>query len=162
RVIGRLASMLYWNRLSANYLSAANADSALSVLAGAFSAGMVVDPLSEFHLSEPHDVVSAIHVVGLARDAGARIGGEEHAGAAHLADFHIALQRRALGVRTQHVSQAGDAARGQRLDRTRRDRIDPDLPPAQILRQIPDRAFERGLGHAHDVIVRHNFFRAVV
>ena len=68
-------------------------------------------------ISEPHDVVSAIHVDGLARDARARVGRQEHAGAAHLADFHIALQRRALGMSFQHVSKARDAARGQRLDR---------------------------------------------
>ncbi len=62
----------------------------------------------------------------------------------------------------QHVSEPRDAARRQRFDRPRRDRIDPNLPPPQILRQIAHRAFQRRLGHAHDVIVRHNFFRAVI
>jgi hypothetical protein len=37
-----------------------------------------------------------------------------------------------------------------------------DLFAAEILRQITDGAFERGFRHAHDVIVRDNFFSSVV
>jgi len=69
----------------------------------------------------------------LTRDARTRIRSKEHAGASHLADVHIALQRRALGVRTQHVSETRDAARRQRLDRP------AEIALTRIFRR-PDRA----------------------
>src|SRR5436309_7476024 len=70
-------------------------------------------------ISETHDVIAAIDVNNLTSDPRACIGREKYSGAADFVDVHIALQRGAFGVGFQHVSEAGDAARGKRFDRSR-------------------------------------------
>src|SRR5713226_9307882 len=65
--------------------------------------------------SKTHDVVSAVDVEHFACDAGACVGGEKHCRAPDLTYFHVALQRRALGVRLEHVAEVGDAPRGESL-----------------------------------------------
>ena len=54
--------------------------------------------------------------------------------------------------------ETADAARGQRVDRAGTDAIDPDFFGAKIVGQIARAGFERGLSHAHDIVMRHNFF----
>ena len=61
-----------------------------------------------------------------------------------------------------HFIETADAARGQRVDRTGADAIDADFFWAEIVRQVARAGFERGLGHAHDVVMRHDFFRAII
>ena len=59
---------------------------------------------------KPHNVVSTIDVDGFAGDARAGIGRKKYAGAADFADLHVTPQWSALGVRMQHVTEAGNAA----------------------------------------------------
>src|ERR1035441_8303244 len=54
---------------------------------------------------EPHDVVSAIHVDSITRDAGTRVGREKYSGAADFAALDVALQWRPFGMRFQHVAE---------------------------------------------------------
>src|SRR5581483_7622584 len=112
--------------------------------------------------SEAHDIVAAVHVDDFSGDAGAHVGGEEDGGAGDLVDFHVSLERGALGVRLQHVHEAGDAARGQGFHRAGGDGVDAYVVLAEIGGEIADGGFQRGLGHAHDVVARDDFFGAVV
>ena len=65
----------------------------------------------------------------------------------------FAPERRDLGERAVHPLEAGDARRGQRPDRPGADRVDPDAVRPEVGREVADRRLERGLGHAHDVVV---------
>src|SRR5437588_5483840 len=112
--------------------------------------------------SKSHDVVAAVHVDYLSGDAAAAIGGEKQSGLAYLAYFDVAFQWSAFGVGFQHVPQSRDTARGERLDWPGGDGVDPNLLFAQIVGQIAHGGFESCLGHAHHVVVGHNFLAAVV
>ena len=50
----------------------------------------------------------------------------------------------------------------KRLDRARRNGVDADVLGAEIGREIAHRGLERGLGDAHDIVVRHPFLGAVI
>src|SRR5581483_9028348 len=103
--------------------------------------------------SKSHNVVAAIHVNHFAGDAGAHVGSKEEGGIGHLADLHVALQWRALGVGLEHVAETGDAARRQRLDRPGRDGIHTNALRSEVVREVPDTGLERGLGYSHNVVV---------
>ena len=75
---------------------------------------------------------------------------------------HGAAQRRVELVPLQDVAEIADAGGRERLDRAGRDRVDADVLLAQVLGEIAHARFERRLGHAHDVVVRHHLFRAVI
>ena len=47
-------------------------------------------------------------------------------------------------------------------DRPRRDGVDPDRALAEISGEIAHARFERGLGHAHHVVMRHHLLGAVI
>src|SRR5438094_2179313 len=97
--------------------------------------------------SEPHNVITAIDVNNFPRNARTRIGGKKHSRRANLIHINVALQRRPFNVRLQHVTEISDAARCKCLDRSSRNRIYPNSLPSQIVSQVADRAFERGLGY---------------
>src|SRR3954468_15630404 len=62
----------------------------------------------------------------------------------------------------QHVAQTGDAAGRKCLDRSRRNRINPNLAFSKIICQISDCALQRGLGDSHYVVVRNDFLCSVI
>src|ERR1041385_436033 len=66
--------------------------------------------------SKSHDVVAAVHVDGLASDAGAEIRSQEEGCIAYFPRFHIPFERSMLRVVFQHCAEVAHAARGQRLD----------------------------------------------
>src|SRR5258708_36208909 len=73
--------------------------------------------------SKSHDVVAAIHVDDFAGHATAGVGGEEDSGRADFSYFYVAAEGSALGVGFQHIAKARNAAGGESLDGTGRDRI---------------------------------------
>src|SRR5215470_14560444 len=111
-----------------------------------------------FHILKAHDVVSRVDVNGFAGDSGAEIRGQKQRGIAHLARFDVALQRRALGLRLQHLAEASYCASSQSLDWTGRNGVHTDLPWAETVSQVTHAGFQRRLGHTHHVVGRHDFF----
>ena len=107
----------------------------------------------------PHDLVAAIDVDHLPGDRRGAVAGEESAGRAEFLRQHVALERRVRFVMLQHVGETGDAARGQRVHRAGADAVHADFFRTQIVGEIARAGFERRLGHAHDVVMRHDFFR---
>jgi hypothetical protein len=111
---------------------------------------------------EPHDVVAAIHVDDFAGNGAGQVAGQVKRRAAHFALVHVAVQRRSLGMRFEHVAQCAHAARGQRLDGPGRNGVDADVLRSQLIRQVAHGRLQRGLGQRHHVVVRHHFFGGVV
>ena len=62
----------------------------------------------------------------------------------------------------QHGREPADSARGQRLHRAGGNAVHADFFRAEIVGKITRAGFETGLGHAHHVVMRHDFFRAVI
>ena len=62
----------------------------------------------------------------------------------------------------EHAGEAGDAAGGQRINRPSADAVHADFLFAQITGQITRAGFQRRLGHAHHVVVRHHAFGAEI
>src|SRR5579864_7680199 len=65
-------------------------------------------------------------------------------------------------MRLQHLAEITNAARGQGLDRSGRDSIDPNFVWAYAVSQVTDSCLQGSFGYAHDVIARYNFLRAEV
>src|SRR6266850_6620471 len=86
--------------------------------------------------SETHDVVAAIDVNRLAGNAGTCIGKQEGGSSAYLGRVHVAFQRRAVGMRLEHVAQPCDGTRGKRLDGPRGNGIDANALWPQVVCQI--------------------------
>src|ERR1700684_2664418 len=108
------------------------------------------------------DVVTGVDMENFAGDA-ARHGRQEVDGAlADLLDGHRATQRRVVFVPPQYVPKVADAGGGERFDRAGRDRVDANALFAQVGREIANAGLERSLGDAHDIIVRHPLFRAII
>ena len=72
----------------------------------------------------------------------------------------VALERGALAAVMEHLLEAGNPGRRQRLDRARRDGVDPDALGPQVVSQIAHARLQRRLGHAHHVVVRDHLFRS--
>ncbi len=108
------------------------------------------------------DVVAGIDVMDLAGDAARQVGEEIHRRVADLVDRHGAAQRRVVLVPAEDVAEVADAGRRQRLDRPGRDGVDADVLAAEVGGEIAHRRFQRRLGDAHDVVVRHPFLGAVI
>src|SRR6185437_1854979 len=113
-------------------------------------------------LSEPHDVVAAVDVDGFSGDAGAGVGSQKHAGVSNFFDLHITAEGRAFRMSLQHVTQTGDTAGGESLDRARRDGVDPNFLRSKVAGEIADGALQSGFGDGHHVVMRDNFLRAKV
>ncbi len=97
-----------------------------------------------------------------AGDTGGEVGEEIHPGAAELVERDPALQRRMLLLKREHEARIGNAGAGERPDRPRGDGVDADAIGAEIDREVAHRCFERGLGDAHGVVVRHRPLAAIV
>src|SRR5918997_1609126 len=50
--------------------------------------------------------------------------------------------------------KAADAFRGERLDRARRDEVDPNAASPEVAGEVARGAFQGGLGHPHPVVGR--------
>src|SRR5262249_42908002 len=72
-----------------------------------FAAPTLNCELATVNLLEPHDVVAAIDVNRFPGNSRTAVGQQERTGGTHLRGINISLQRRALGVRFQHLPQAG-------------------------------------------------------
>ncbi len=55
-----------------------------------------------------------------------------------------------------HFADTGYSAGSQCLDRPGRNRIHANVLRTEVVRQIADGGFQRGLGHTHDIVVRHD------
>src|SRR6185437_14048957 len=108
------------------------------------------------------DVIAAIDVMDLAGDARAQRAQQIKAGAADLFERDVALQRRVVLVPFEDVAEIADARRGERLDRAGRDRVDANALAAQIDGEIAHAGLERGLAHAHHVVMRHHALGAEI
>lgn len=97
-----------------------------------------------------------------AGDAAGPRAAEEQAGVADFLRFDITAQRGAFGNDIENFGEAGNAARGQSVDGTRGYCVDADIHRAEIRGEIAHAGFQRGLGGAHHVVIRHDFFRAVI
>src|SRR5258708_12229952 len=120
------------------------------------------EPISQRVLLESHDVVAAIHVNHLASDAAAGVGGEEDTSRADFFHVDISAEGGALGVRFQHVAEAGDAAGGEGLDGASGDCVHANVLLTEFVREITHRAFQAGFGYAHHVLAGPDFLRTYV
>ena len=84
------------------------------------------------------------------------------AGLADFVDRHVPLERRVVLVPFEDVAEIADAGGRQRPDGPRRDRVAANPTGAQVDGDVADAGLERCLGHAHDVVVRHHLFGAVI
>src|ERR1035441_7274054 len=112
--------------------------------------------------SHPHDLIPAVHVKDLAGNGGGAIAGEEQAGGAQILGQDVALALRVVFVVLEHLVEAANAPRGQRVHRAGADAVDADLLRAEIVGEIARAGFEGGLGHTHHVVMGYDFLRAVV
>src|SRR5882724_3731956 len=131
--------------------------------------GLRIEPLQElgdlgrrFGAQHADDVIAAVDVVNLAGDAGRQLAQEIESGAADIFGRDVALQRRVELVPFENIAKIADARRRQGLDRARGDGVDPDVLAAEVGGHIADAGFERRLGHAHDIVMRHHALGAVV
>ncbi len=109
------------------------------------------------------DVVAGIDMMHFAGDAARQVGEQIHRRVAHLLDRHGAPQRRVVFVPLRGCS-------GSRRCRTAASVL---IGPAEMALtrmfllaeiggEIAHRRLERGLGDAHDVVVRHPLLGAVI
>src|ERR1043166_2826652 len=112
--------------------------------------------------SDRHDVVTAVDVDDLAGDPRRERRGQEERGIAHLAQLHVALERRLLRVVLEDLREAADTAGSQRVDGPRRDRVHTNPPHADVGGEIADGRLQRRLGDAHDVVAGRHLLGAVV
>src|SRR5882724_353029 len=109
-----------------------------------------------------HNVVAAIDVNGFTSDAGSAGREKECGGGADFASVNVAAERSAFGVALEHVAEAGNAASGERFERTCGDSVDTNILGAQVAGEITNAGLERGFRDAHDVVFWNDFFRAKV
>ena len=87
---------------------------------------------------------------------------QEGGGGAHVIDADQAA-RGCLRLRlVEQRVELGNARGGARRERSGRDRVDANALRAELGRDVADRAFERRLGDAHDVVVLHHHLAAVI
>ena len=82
-----------------------------------------------------------------------------------MADFvlsNVAFQRRIQFVPTQDFAEIADTGSGQRLNRTGGNCIDADILHAEVNGSVADGGIKRGLGNAHDIVVRQGSFAAQI
>src|SRR5579883_416239 len=101
------------------------------------------------------DVVAGIDEVDFAGDAGREIGQKIKPGAAELVERYAAMQRRMTLLESEHRARVADTGARQGADWARGDRIDANGAATEIDGKIADRSFERCLGDAHGVVIRH-------
>ncbi|SVD08661.1 uncharacterized protein METZ01_LOCUS361515, partial [marine metagenome] len=107
-------------------------------------------------------MVAAVDVDHLTSDGCAAVTGEEHASLAEFLSGNVAFERRVGRVVLHQVGESGDAASGQGVHRAGTDAVHANFLFTKVGRQITRARLKRRLGHAHDVVVRNNFLRAVV
>ena len=78
---------------------------------------------------------------------------QEHRGVSHLGCFDRPPQRRPIAIDLQNAGEAGDPRSRERLDRSRGDGVHADVLRPEIGREVADGRLERGLRHAHHVVV---------
>ena len=98
----------------------------------------------------------------LARDCAREIREQIECGAADLVQRRRALQKRVVALEVEDHARIRDAGAGQRPHRPGRDGVDADALAAEIGREITHGGFQRRLGHAHDVVRRHDPLRAAI
>ena len=81
---------------------------------------------------------------------------------AHLVLLGVLAQGGMVAMVLQHLREPVHAGGGQGLDGAGGDRVDADAARAEVRGQVAHRGLERGLGHAHHVVVRHHALAAEV
>src|SRR5579864_2576999 len=109
-----------------------------------------------------HYLIAGIDINDLSGDGGGPVAGKKGAGGAEFVGEYIAFQGRVGFIMLEHFGKAADAAGGEGIHWAGADAIDADFFRAEIVRQITRAGFQRSFGDAHYVVVRHDFFRAVV
>src|SRR6185437_8335018 len=102
------------------------------------------------------DVVAGVDEVHLAGDAARQVAEQIGGGAADLVERDVELERRLRLVPLEHGPGVADGRAGQRAHRAGGNRVHADAVAAEIGSQIAHARFERGLGDAHDVVVRRD------
>jgi hypothetical protein len=111
-------------------------------------------------LRHAQHVIAAVDMDDLAGGAGAVVRAQPDRGAADRLQRGVGAQG---GVRLGMAERAGaaDGGPGEGLHRAGRDRVDADALRAKVIGQIAHGGFQRGLGHAHHVVVRRHPVRAL-
>ena len=97
-----------------------------------------------------------------ARDSAAQVAQQVEGGTADLADRDVAPERRVILVPLQDIAEVADAAGRQRLDRTGRNSVDPDILGTEVGREVAYACLQRRFCYTHDVVMGHNTFGPVV
>ena len=100
-----------------------------------------------------------VHFAGNARR---EVGQEIQPRTADIVDRDVAAHGCVEFVPLQDVAEIADPAGRQCLDRPGADRVDANAFGAEIIGEILHARFQRRLGHAHDIVMRDDFFRAVI
>src|SRR5690606_26336165 len=104
----------------------------------------------------------AVNVRDLASDAGRQVRQQERGGIAHVFNGDGAAQWCSGFHKLENKLEVFDAGRGKCFDGAGRDTVGANPQGAQVGGQITHAGFQRGLGQAHGVVVRHHALRAQV
>src|SRR5208337_1190992 len=111
--------------------------------------------------SEAHDVITAIDVHDFAGDGAGEVAGQKQGCSADFNLVHVAVERGAVGVGFEHVSEIADAAGGESFNGAGGDGVDANVSGAEVPGEIADGGFEGGLGHGHDIVVGDDLFSGI-
>lgn len=108
-------------------------------------------------------VVAGVHVVDLAGHAAGQVADQVEAGLADFLRLDIPPQRALGRVVVEDLVEAADAGRAERPAGAGADRVDAHAAKvAEVGREIANRALQRGLADAHDVVAGDELDRAEV
>src|SRR5262245_11928761 len=108
-----------------------------------------------------HDMVAAVDVKRLAGDEAGSAVREGGGGNAPVLDADEAARRRLRFCLVEQRIKFGNARGSARGERSRRDGVHADALRAELGGDIADRALERRLGDAHNVVVLNDHLAAV-
>jgi hypothetical protein len=106
-----------------------------------------------------HDVIPAIHVDSLARNAAAQRRAEKERGVADFFDIHIASERSMFRVILEHLPEVAHGPGCQGHHGAGRNGVDADIFRAEAVGQVTDRGLERRFGNTHYVVTLARLFR---
>ncbi len=108
------------------------------------------------------DVIPGVDMMHFAGHHPRHVGEQVRACLTDIFDGHVAAQRRVLLVPFKDVAEVADAGSGQCLDRPRREGVDADILGAEVGGEVAHARLQRGLGDAHDVVMRYPLLRPVI
>ena len=103
-------------------------------------------------------VIASVDMVRFTRHARRQIAQQVKRRATHVVDRDVAAQRGIMLVPFQDQAEVADPRRGERLDRSSRNRIPANPLRAEIIGERFGASFERRFGDPPDVIMRDDLF----